>query len=523
MPESLPSEAQTPVQPFSEPLDGLFSSFWGYSSSVLDPFQQPATPSTATTSLPSTPSTAPSLVPSSPDCMQYYTIPTLAMDVQDPDPISTSPSRTPNGERKKVPRPPNAFMIFRSWLIRNGKLPPGVEKRQQNISKIAGKAWRLLDEPSKKKWREKAVELLEDHKKSFPGYKFEPSSKNCRKGLEKIRKAAKDCDEETARRLKALADIYGETLDLDVSRRPRRERTSPYKFPAKPRTPQKPARGFQTPQLVTGSQLGSSSTSLITFDSASSSPVQSFNSLPLHTQPHAFTQGMIQQPLPYMFLPPGLPNHFQQAHQQENGVCLFVLPRSTCSRLTEFLQTIVFPNNYAPVNPFSPPPGWYATDHTGIVPPVVNTNGMMTDTASNAVAAMLGLHELNPPYAHFNPNLVPSGNSAPVHQQAPLVPPTAEALPPPTISLTPREQEVLDAVLRNPQLPLTWEELVPSSLSFSKNGVVDGSPSAATPSSPSSLSADLTSKELSFAKAQTNEIEEPASETPQSPAANQCA
>jgi len=510
------SEAQDLIQPFPEaqtPDDSLFSSFWGYSSPVLDSFQQPVTPSTATISLPSTPFAAPSLVPSSPDCMQHYTIPASAMDTQDPDPTPTSPFHTPYDKRKKNPRPPNAFMIFRSWLIRGGKLPPEVEKRQQNISKIAGKAWRLLDEPSKDRWREKALELVEDHKKSFPDYKSEPSPKNCRTGLEKIRKAAKDSDDDSTRRLKALADVYGkdhQTVDL-IAPRFRRERTSPYKFPTTPRTPQKSARGFKT------SQLGSPSTSLAALDYLSPSSAQSLSPLPLNTRPNAFTQRMVQPPLPYTFLHPGLPNHFQQAYQQENGVCIFPIPHSTRSRLIEFPQTIVFPENYAPVNPFSPPPGWNTFDHIGLVPPVVNTNGMMASTVSNTIAAMLSLHELNPPYAHFNPNLGPSAND---------FPPTTEALSTPlsTVSLTPQEQEVFSAMLGNSQLPLALKDLIPSPLSFSENGFVVGSPTAVAPSSPSPLSADLMpSKELSFAKPHTDKIEGPALAIPKSPAANQCA
>ena len=141
---------------------------------------------------------------------------------------------------------------------------------------------------------------------------------------------------------------------------------------------------------------------------------------------------------------------------------------------------------------------------------MVNTNGMMTGTVSNNVAAMLNLHELNPPYAHFNPNLGPS----------------TEALPTPlsSVSLTPREQEVFSAILGNSQLPLGLEDLIPSPLSFSESGLVVGSPAAIAPSSPSPLSADLTPpKELSFAKPQTDQTEGPALAIPQSPDANQCA
>ena len=341
------SEAGTPEQPSSEPQtpdDQFFSSLWGYSSPMLDPIQQTATSSTMTISLPSTPSTTSSLEPNSPDYMQHYIIPVSAMVTQDSVATLASPSPIPNGKQKKIPRPPNAFMIFRSWLIRGGKLPPGVGKCQQNVSKIAGKAWQLLDEPSKDVWREIAFKRLEEHKKNYPDLKSDPLPKNCQTGLEKIRRAIKDSDDDTARRLKALSDVYARdnrTVGLAASQRPRRERTSPYKFTTMPRSPKKSARGFKTPQLATGSQLAAPSTpslALINFDSPSLASVQSLSPLPLPTQPNSFTQEMGQQPLPYTFFPPGLPNHFQQAYQQENGVCPFAIPRSMCSKLTKFFS-----------------------------------------------------------------------------------------------------------------------------------------------------------------------------------------
>ena len=270
--------------------------------------------------------------------MQHYTIPASAMDAQNPLLSPTSPFRTLDDKPKKIPRPPNAFMLFRSWLIRDGKLPPEIGKHQQNISRIAGKAWNLLDETSKNGWRREAFRRLHDHEKKHPDYKFEPSTKSRRTGLEKIGKAADGSGSDAVKGLKAFSEVFAKdhrAVKVAGSRRPR-QRTSPYKFPTKELAPQTPVRGHRTPQLVTGSQLGSPSIpSLITFDSPSQSSLQSLSPLPLHAQLHASPHG-IPQPLPHMFLPPGLPNHFGQAYQQENGVCPFAISRSKCSKLTVF-------------------------------------------------------------------------------------------------------------------------------------------------------------------------------------------
>ena len=534
MPEPSSPETQTPAQPSQEPHtpdNGLFSSMWGYSSPVLDHIQSTATSPTATMSPPSTPSTTSSLVPSSPNYTQHHAIPDPAMDAQDSVPTPAFLCRASDDKRKKTSRPPNAFMLFRSWLIRDGKLPPGVEKRQQNVSKIAGMAWKLLDEASKDVWRAMACELLEDHRKKYPGYKFDRSPKNCRKGLEKIRKALKDSDEDTARRLKALSDVYARghrAVDLPTPRHPRREGTSPFKLSTALCTPQRSARGSKNPQLATGSQPApspKSPLSLTTFDSPSPSSVQLLSPLPLCAQPNAFTPEMAQHPLPDMFLPPELPDHSQQAYQQENAVRLFVIPRSMCSKLTGFLQTIVFSVNYTPVNPFALPSEWYDFDYTGIFPPVVDTSEMMTG-ASNNTATMLGLYELNPPYAHLNPRLTTSGDGIPVYQSSVQMPQTANSLsiPHSTTFLTPHDQEVFSAILGNPQLPFTLENLVPLPLPLPENGLTAGSPSAATSSSLFPLSTSSAPfEELSLVEPQTNQAEGSAPATSQPPTSNQCA
>ena len=429
------TEARFPTQLLPEPRtpdNRVFSSIWDHPS-ALDPIQPTASSSTMTMALPSTSSTSSSLLPNSPDNMRRYIIPASALDVRGF--ASASSSRTPGGKGKKIHRPPNAFMSFRSWLVRSGKLPPGLEKCQQSVSKVAGKAWKLLDERSKGMWRDVASQLLEDHKKNHPSPKLESSSKNCRTVYEKIRKVAKASDHDTARRLKALADVYAtnpRARNLATPRRPRHEPASSHRFPTTPRTPQEPSRGYETPVTI-DSQLGSPSTS----------PSRTFPS-----------------------------------------------PSSTRS----FSQTAAFLGNYAPVNPLSSPPGRYRFDDTGIIPQVVDTNEMRFGATVNDAAVMLGLNELSLPHVHYNHGLGAGGNDSLVHHEPTE---TRTALPG---TLTPHQQEAFDAVLRDPQFPLTWDNLAP------EDEAVTGSPFFAPPSSLYPFSADFAPpKEVSFANPPTNQ------------------
>lgn len=331
-PSEIIPEAQFPVRPLPEPQtpdNRVFSSIWD-DPSALGPIQPTASSSAVAVSFPSTPPTSSSLLPSFPSDMQYYSIPTSAPDVRDSDFTPTSSSRTQDGKGKKVHRPPNAFMSFRSWLIRSGRLPPELVKCQQSVSKVAGKAWKLLDERSKGMWREMASQLLEDHKKNHPSHELESSSKNCQAVYEKIKKVAKVSDHDTARRLRALANVYAtdhrRATNMATPRRLRHERASSHRSSTTPRNPPKPAREPETPQLAVDPQLGPPSTSPSS-TSTSSSSTRSFSPVTPQAQRNAFTQGMARQPLPYVFLPQGPPDHSRKAYQLEDGVYPFAISR----------------------------------------------------------------------------------------------------------------------------------------------------------------------------------------------------
>ncbi|KAH9912613.1 high mobility group box domain-containing protein, partial [Epithele typhae] len=73
-----------------------------------------------------------------------------------------------------IPRPPNAFMLYRSHLLKTGKIPKEFEHRQQNISRVAGECWNMLSMDEKAVWHAEARNALELHKLRHPDYKFAP-------------------------------------------------------------------------------------------------------------------------------------------------------------------------------------------------------------------------------------------------------------------------------------------------------------------------------------------------------------
>ena len=73
-----------------------------------------------------------------------------------------------------IPRPPNAFILFRSSFIKNQHVSSEVETNHSTLSKIIGLTWQNLPNEERQVWHAKAKAALEEHKRKFPQYAFRP-------------------------------------------------------------------------------------------------------------------------------------------------------------------------------------------------------------------------------------------------------------------------------------------------------------------------------------------------------------
>ncbi|KAG0709568.1 hypothetical protein DFH29DRAFT_992982 [Suillus ampliporus] len=81
-----------------------------------------------------------------------------------------------SSSKEHIPRPPNAFMLYRSHMLKSrGNADP--EKRQQNLSRIAGQLWRAMSQEDRAVWHKKAAEVQAAHYAKYPHYKFKPNRK----------------------------------------------------------------------------------------------------------------------------------------------------------------------------------------------------------------------------------------------------------------------------------------------------------------------------------------------------------
>ncbi|KAJ7146782.1 high mobility group box domain-containing protein, partial [Mycena epipterygia] len=77
-----------------------------------------------------------------------------------------------------IPRPPNAFLCFRSRFIRDQKALAASKGSKssgmQDISRQAGHIWNDMSDEERSPYVEMANRMKEEHRMAHPDYKFAP-------------------------------------------------------------------------------------------------------------------------------------------------------------------------------------------------------------------------------------------------------------------------------------------------------------------------------------------------------------
>ncbi|KAI0793304.1 hypothetical protein C8Q75DRAFT_555208 [Abortiporus biennis] len=127
----------------------------------------------------------PETMSSSPSSEQLH-LPSVATPVDLPSP-STSltdddgsyvPRQSTHSRKKEpghIPRPPNAFMLFRSAFWAREKTKTTVERDHRKISCLAAEEWRMLPEKDRAPFKRRAELEKRKHHEAHPEYKYCPS------------------------------------------------------------------------------------------------------------------------------------------------------------------------------------------------------------------------------------------------------------------------------------------------------------------------------------------------------------
>ncbi|KAI8983342.1 hypothetical protein BD414DRAFT_548346 [Trametes punicea] len=193
-----------------------------------------------------------------------------------PRPKKKAASRRALKSPDHVPRPRNAFMIFRSAYCLDVKQSQ-VEHDHRMISKILGQVWQNLDPEKKEYYQQLAAEEKRVHSMMYPHYRFSPrqrTEKPKKRNVKRNGLTDKQRCEEVARLLlegKGGDELKAEVDKFDLSTQ------------VESRTPEEPPADFTTSVFdsrtwvslaeSSGSSSGSSSPSIVT--PVSSSPFES--------------------------------------------------------------------------------------------------------------------------------------------------------------------------------------------------------------------------------------------------------
>lgn len=129
-----------------------------------------------------------------------------------PEDSASAPKRQPHSKKKPsnhIPRPPNAFILFRSAFVKDQHVSTAVETNHSTLSKIIGMYWQKLSEDERQIWHEKAKFELEEHKRKFPKYSFKPVQAKT-KGAPTEKRKVREVEPKDIKRCAKIAQLMAE-------------------------------------------------------------------------------------------------------------------------------------------------------------------------------------------------------------------------------------------------------------------------------------------------------------------------
>ena len=97
-------------------------------------------------------------------------------DIQPAPEPQTKKSHSRKQPEGHIPRPRNAFILFRCDFVAQKKIPASVEPDHRNISRIVGRIWKAMSDEDRRPWIEEAKKERETHKRLHPQYRYSPTS-----------------------------------------------------------------------------------------------------------------------------------------------------------------------------------------------------------------------------------------------------------------------------------------------------------------------------------------------------------
>lgn len=134
-------------------------------------------------------------------------------------PIPPSRTSTRNKHPDHIPRPRNAFMLFRSAFAAAQKISSTIEHDNRHITRIIAHCWNRLSDAEKQVWRDKAAAEKVQHAQRYPNYRFSPVGRTNRPIKRNVRRNGI----EDVKRCEKLAELvmagkFGQDLENAIKK-----------------------------------------------------------------------------------------------------------------------------------------------------------------------------------------------------------------------------------------------------------------------------------------------------------------
>ncbi|KAJ9123245.1 hypothetical protein QFC22_001441 [Naganishia vaughanmartiniae] len=135
-------------------------------------------------------------------------------------PTPQPPKKKKSHARKQpvghIPRPRNAFILFRKHITDNDLIPKSVEVKHQNISIVASKMWAEAPPAVKAQFTEAAKKEKEEHARLYPNYRYQPAYRRTDIIRRRVRKDPLEDDKCDAVASLLIQGKAGDALESEV-------------------------------------------------------------------------------------------------------------------------------------------------------------------------------------------------------------------------------------------------------------------------------------------------------------------
>lgn len=122
--------------------------------------------------------------------------------------VMSGVTKSKAGAGAKAPRPPNAWIIYRSDKLQNMPPPPeGKSRTQADVSKIISAQWRAESAEVRAMYDDRAEIAKAEHARMYPDYRFAPMKKADKERIREEKRQAKE-QERAGRKVRARVAPY---------------------------------------------------------------------------------------------------------------------------------------------------------------------------------------------------------------------------------------------------------------------------------------------------------------------------